>query len=363
MRKLIQIPANKTFEVLVALQSALEGGDAIFVTRPEVNGIAPTEDAPAEVAEETSVVIRSSGSTGTPKLVELSSSALLSSAKATEERIGSGQWLSTLPVNYIAGLMVLVRSISSDIQPVLMNTQVPFTPEAFVRGASLMDEGKRFVSLVPTQLSRIADAVDSDPMVYSSIRKFEAVLIGGQRPDFAVMQKLKAMGVNLITTYGMTETSGGCVYDGEPIGDTQLRISDDLLEVSGSVLANNLPQWFPTNDLARFDSSGKLEVLGRADRVIISGGLKVSLDRVEEISREIPGVSAVAAVGIDDREFGQRVAIGFEGTPEVSDLISTHLVEIIGREAKPKKIRQFRDLPRLENEKLDLVRIQQLMAQ
>lgn len=363
MRKLIQIPANKTFEVLVSLTQALEGGDALFVSGPEINGIAPTEDVPSEVDDNTAVVIKSSGSTGRPKLIELSAEAMLASAKATEEKIGSGQWLVTLPVNYVAGLMVLVRSIKSDRQPVLMNTQVPFTPEAFVRGASLMEEGNRYLSLVPTQLARLSEAVDLDPMVFSSLRKFEAILIGGQRPDFAVMQKLKAMGINLISTYGMTETSGGCVYDGEPIGDTQLRITDDQLEVSGSVLANNLPEWFSTNDLARFDSSGKLEILGRADRVIISGGLKVSLDRVEEISKEIAGVTEIVAVGIEDKEFGERVAIGFEGTPEVSDAISDHLIEIIGREAKPKKIRQFRDLPRLDSQKIDLQRIQQLMAE
>ena len=363
MRKLIQIPANKTFEVLVSLTQALEGGDALFVSGPEINGIAPTEDVPSEVDDNTAVVIKSSGSTGRPKLIELSAEAMLASAKATEEKIGSGQWLVTLPVNYVAGLMVLVRSINADRQPVLMNTQVPFTPEAFVRGASLMEEGNRYLSLVPTQLARLSEAVDLDPMVFSSLRKFEAILIGGQRPDFAVMQKLKAMGINLISTYGMTETSGGCVYDGEPIGDTQLRITDDQLEVSGSVLANNLPEWFSTNDLARFDSSGKLEILGRADRVIISGGLKVSLDRVEEISKEIAGVTEIVAVGIEDKEFGERVAIGFEGTPEVSDAISDHLIEIIGREAKPKKIRQFRDLPRLDSQKIDLQRIQQLMAE
>jgi O-succinylbenzoic acid--CoA ligase len=363
MRKLVQIPANKTFEVLVALTQALDGGDALFVSGPEINGVPPTEDLPAEVDDKTAVVVKSSGSTGHPKLIELSADALFASARATEQQIGTGQWLLTLPVNYVAGLMVLVRSVSADTQPVLMNTQVPFTAEAFVRGASLMDEGNRYLSLVPTQLARLADAIDSDPMVYSSLRKFEGILIGGQRPDFAVMQKLKGMGINLISSYGMTETCGGCVYDGEPIGDTQLRITDGLLEVSGSVLANGLPQWFSTNDLARFDSSNKLEILGRADRVIISGGLKVSLDRVEEISKEIAGVSEIVAVGIDDREFGQRVVIGFEGSPEVSDAISTHLVEIIGREAKPKKIRQFRDLPRLENQKFDLLRIQKLMAE
>ena len=363
MRKLVQIPANKTFEVLVALNAALEGGDALFVSGPEINGIAPKEDIPSEVSDNTAVVIKSSGSTGRPKLIELSAAALLSSAAATEERIGSGQWLLALPANYIAGLMVLVRSIRADRQPILMNTQLPFTAEAFVRGASLMDEGYRFLSLVPTQIARLSEAVDSDPMVYSSLRKFEAILIGGQRADFHVMQKLKAMGINLISTYGMTETCGGCVYDGDPIGDTKLRIKDDLLEVSGSVLANNLPEWFQTNDLGRLSDSGKLEILGRADRVIISGGLKVSLDRVEEISREIAGVQEICAVGIGDKEFGQRVAIGFEGTPEVSDAISSHLVEIIGREAKPKKIRQFRDLPRLDSHKLDLQRIQELMAE
>ena len=363
MKKLIQIPANKTFEVLLALNQALEGGDAVFVGKPEVNGIAEVEDLPKEVSDETAVAVRSSGSTGRPKLIELSNQAMLASAKATEDKIGQGQWLLALPVNYVAGLMVLARSIVSDQQPVLMNAQLPFTPEAFVRGASLMAEGKRFLSVVPTQLARLAEAVDDDPMVFSSLRKFEAILVGGQRSDFAVMQKLKAMGINLISTYGMTETCGGCVYDGEPIGDTKLRINDGLLEVSGSVLANIDSEWLATNDLARFADDGKLEILGRADRVINSGGLKVSLDRVEEISREIAGVVEIAAVAIEDAEFGQRVAIGFEGTPEVSEAISEHLVEIIGREAKPKKIQQFRDLPRLSSQKLDLQKIQSILSE
>ena len=97
MRKLVQIPANKTFEVLVALNAALEGGDALFVSGPEVNGVAPKEEIPAEVSDNTAVVIKSSGSTGRPKLIELSADAMLSSAAATEQRIGSGQWFLSLP--------------------------------------------------------------------------------------------------------------------------------------------------------------------------------------------------------------------------------------------------------------------------
>lgn len=359
MKKLKLVPANDTFGVLLALTNALEGGDALMVTDPEINGERPKWDAPEEVASDVAVVVRSSGSTGFPKDIEISAQALIASAKATEKRVGCGQWLLALPTNYIAGLQVLTRSIICDTQPILLNTQLPFTPEGFVRGASLMQEGHRYTSLVPAQLEKLAAAID-DPMVYSAMRKFEAILIGGQKPNWSVMTQLRSMGINLIATYGMTESSGGCVYDGVALDGVELQVVENQVQLRGTVMANGITDWFETNDLGVI-VDGKLEVLGRADRVVVSGGKKVALERVEQLLSELPGVVSAVAVAVTDPRWGERVAIGFEGTPEVSELISSQLENAIGNHAKPIRIRQFVDLPRLTSGKPDLVRIKQLM--
>lgn len=360
MRDLKLVPANDTFGVLLALTAALEDGPALMVTDPEINGQKPNWSAPQQVAPDVAAVVRSSGSTGIPKDISISASALLASARATERRIGSGQWLLALPTNFIAGLQVLTRSIVGDTQPVLLNTQVPFTAEGFVRGASLMEEGIRFTSLVPAQLHKLEQAID-DPMVYSALRKFEAILVGGQRPNWSTIANLRGMGINLITTYGMTESSGGCVYDGVALEGVEFRVVADQVQLRGKVMAEGISDWFETNDLGVI-TDGKLEVLGRSDRVVISGGKKVSLERVEELVSAMPGISEVVAVSVVDSTWGERVAIGFEGSPEVTELISTQLLQTIGTHAKPIAIRQFLELPRLQSGKPDLQTITELLG-
>lgn len=360
MRDLKLVPANDTFGVLLALTAALENGPALMVTDPEINGQKPNWSAPKQVAAEVAVVVRSSGSTGIPKDISISANALLASARATEQRIGTGQWLLALPTNFIAGLQVLTRSIVSDTQPVILNSQLPFTAEGFVRAASLMQEGPRFTSLVPAQLGKLEQAI-ADPMVYSVLRKFEAILVGGQRPSWSTVANLRGMGINLITSYGMTESSGGCVYDGVALEGVEIRVVDDLVQLRGSVMAVGISDWFETNDLGVI-TDGRLEVLGRSDRVVISGGKKVSLERIEELVSALPGISEVVAVSVTDSTWGERVAIGFEGSPEVTELISSQLMEVIGNHAKPVAIRQFQELPRLQSGKPDLKSISELLG-
>ena len=334
----------------------LDNKTAGFITSPEVHGLMPEVHGLSDQVEDSvGLIVESSGSTGVPKRIELSSTALLASAEASAKRIGSGQWLLALPVNFIGGANVLIRSVVADTQPVIMNTRLPFTAEAFVRGAALMTE-TRYTSLVPAQLAKLAEAAETDAFVFSELRKFETILLGGQRPDWAVVESLRSKGVNIVISYGMTETAGGCVYDGVPLDGVQLSIENGRIAIAGPVLASNLPSPYLTQDLGEL-VDGKLEVLGRADRVIVSGGLKVSLDRVEEAALGLPGVEEVIAQAITT-SWGESVGILYVGSPEVEFSALSDMTIA----ARPAKVIRVNALPRLSSGKPDLQAAAELLA-
>ena len=358
MKPLKIVPANDTFAALNLMLEVIEGEVAGHISEPEVNGqSASVTNIPVQVAEEIGLIMQTSGSTGEPKRVELPCEAIIHSARASMTRLGGpGQWLLALPVNYIAGAMVLARSVLSDTQPVMINTAVPFTADAFVRGASLMEGPCRYTSLVPAQLRRLVEAID-DAFVFSMLSKFDAILVGGQRPDWADVEQLRSRGVNVVVTYGSTETCGGCIYDGEPLEGVDFKLDGGLISISGSTLANDIGEWFETNDLGEV-VDGKLEVIGRADRVIISGGLKVSLERIEQHASEIAGVETAVAVSIES-QWGESVGLVYSGSPEAS---FASLEQSISVAARPAKILRVEKLPMLPSGKPDLVACKQLLS-
>ncbi len=356
MKPLKLVAANDTFGALQATIEMLENKHALFITPPEVNGLMPeVHNLADDVDDSVALIVESSGSTGTPKRIELSANALLASATSSAKALGGqGQWLLTLPINYIAGMNMLVRSVVADTQPVMMNTQLPFTAEGFSRAASMLSGEKRFTSLVPAQLARLAKAIETDSYLMGQLKRFDAILVGGQKPDRDVFARLKDQGVNLVESYGMTETAGGCIYDGYALEGVRWKMHDERISIAGPTLANGLGDWFETNDLG-IDVSGRLEVIGRADRVIVSGGLKVALDIVEEAARALAGVVEAAAVAIDS-EWGHSVGLVYAGSPEVS---FDSLLEI-SRAAKPVKVIHLEKLPSLTSGKPDLIAIANL---
>jgi O-succinylbenzoic acid--CoA ligase len=375
------VAANDTFGALVALGEVLAANQAVFITAPEVNGKMPeTFGLPDEVEPVVGLIVETSGSSGTPKRVTLSREAILASANASQIRLGGpGQWLLALPINFVAGANVLIRSLVADTQPVLMNTSVPFTADAFARSASLMQGSRRYTSLVPTQLSRLAAALDdpfsptgTNDFLLAQLRKFNAILVGGQAPQDEVIQRLRDLGIKIVITYGMTETCGGCVYDGVPLDGVQIDLVGNRIQVSGKVLADEIAdesgaqkvgESFLTSDLGELDEDGKLKVLGRIDRVIVSGGLKISLDRVEELARAVPGVAELAATAIADVEWGQRVGIVYLGSPEVADEIALALANDLGPAGKPIRVVRTDGVPRLPSGKHDLQAIKRLFEE
>jgi O-succinylbenzoic acid--CoA ligase len=290
------------------------------------------------------LIVESSGSTGTPKQIELTGDLLNRNAIASATRLGGhGQWLLALPIGYVAGAMVLVRSLVADLQPVVLNTNVPFTAEGFQRTAGFMSAERRYTSLVPAQLERLASELDNLPGLLQTLKRFDAILIGGQKPKDKTIENLREQGVNLVVTYGMAETGGGVVYDGIPLDGVEVDIQDDGRIVIDGIL---------TNDLGAL-VDGKLSVRGRFDRVINSGGHKLSLESVEAWTLDQRGVADAVAVSVTHEEFGEAF-VCFYTQAEDFPLDTSRATLALGIVAKSGQWRNIEKLPALPNGKPDL---------
>ena len=314
------------------------------------------------VPARTDLILRTSGSTtGTGRLIAMSAAALMASARATHARLGGpGTWLLPLPAHHVAGLQILIRSLIAGTTPVVVDTSRGFSPTRLAdalrsvrvpagaaagaavgtaAGAAVSPtagsaagstDPRLYVSLVPTQLLRVL----RDPAASRALSTADAVLLGGAAADPALLARARGSGITVVTTYGMSETGGGCVYDGRPLDGVALSIRDPDADgigrvlVSGPVLAEGYLQpvdrtpddigeafqdrsgrrVLATSDRGRLRPDGRLEVLGRLDDVIITGGLKVEPRHVEEALTGIDGVAEACVVGLPDEQWGGLVA-------------------------------------------------------
>ncbi|KOX33821.1 AMP-dependent synthetase [Saccharothrix sp. NRRL B-16348] len=335
-----------TFE---ELRAALNGEGGLVTAQP-----GPT--APLRGWETGAVLaVATSGSTGEPKTVLLGADALTTSAELTHARLGGpGTWLLALPTTHIAGIQVLVRSVVAGTEPGVMDLAPGFRAVDFAVASRpvLATPGRHYTALVPTQLARL---VATDGPGLAAARQFDAVLIGGAATPPALLERSRELGVRVVTTYGMSETSGGCVYDGLPLDGVRVRLADGRIEVGGPVLAlgyqgdEPFGEWFRTGDLGRIRPDGTLEVLGRADDVIISGGENVVPTRVERVLAAQPGVREACVVGLADPEWGQVVAAAVvpedPGDPPDADELCAAVGEVVGRFAMPKRVAFVTELP------------------
>jgi o-succinylbenzoate---CoA ligase len=298
-----------------------------------------------------------SGSTGTGRAVLLPAAALRASATATHERLGGpGSWLLALPVSAIAGLQVLCRGILAGTP-----ATVPAPGEPLADAVARMPAGRRYTALVPTQLRRYLDA---EP---AALRAFDAVLVGGAATDAALLGRARAEDVAVVTTYGMTETAGGCVYDGRPLDEVTVRVTGNGIEVAGPTLAlgyrldpaataaSFVDGWFRTRDAGSLDG-GRLTVHGRLDDVVISGGVNVAPAAVEAALREHPDVADAVVFGRPDPEWGQRLVAAVVPAPGSAPSLETlrpWVAERLGGPAAPRVVRLVAAFPLLHTGKPD----------
>lgn len=319
----LPLPAGlAALDALPALEQALTGTAPIHPHAPGEHPSLPEGELPADLA----VAIATSGSTGTPKLSLLTAANLIASAEATAQRLGGhGQWLLALPPHHIAGLQVLLRSIAAGTTPVALDPS-GVTPFALVEATAGMHAERRYTSLVPTLLARLVD----DPLGLEALRRFDAILVGGAATPAALLDRARSEGVRVVTTYGMSETGGGCVYNGQPLQGVAVRTdAAGALEIGGPVVAHGYlgadtgafrseggQRWFRTGDLGSVDDKGRVSVTGRADDLINTGGLKVAPRVVEEaVLAHVPAVTEAVVVGVPDPEWGQAVALAAVTSP------------------------------------------------
>lgn len=361
-------------DVLRAVRAALNGsGPAVGLGMPE----------PAEAPAGTAVVAATSGSTGIPKRVVLSRSALISSAMATSARIGEGAWLLALPAGYVAGLQVLVRALVLGREPALLGGR--FSAPAFTAAAALMASsrgGERipaYTSLVPAQLDTLLDAGGE---AVEALRSFATVLIGGQRLAPALRDRALDAGVAVVRTYGATETCGGCVYDGVPLGGVRARVRDGELQLTGAVIADGYlddpvltdavfrvdadgTRWYRTGDAGEV-VDGVVSVAGRLDNVIVSGGVNVSLDRVEQVVRTVPGLSAAVVIGVSDPRWGEASVVVTDAAdaddPARLEAVRAAVGAAIGAPARPARVVRVDVVPLLASGKPDREALRRMLG-
>lgn len=288
------------------------------------------------------VVIGTSGSSGTAKEVSLTATALISSARASNKFLNAkpGQtWSLLLPLTHIAAVNVIMRAIELGTLPIDLRNFEGEYPKV------------DFTSIVPTQLFR---ALNGDQRLLNHLKSAQAVLVGGAALSPSMRNQAELAGIKVITTYGMTETCGGCVYDGEVLDNVEVDIRNGKVFIRGPILASSISLdagWYETSDLGEIKDE-KLFVIGRADDVIITGGENLSLNSVEaSLSIAFPNVQS-AAFAIEDPQWGQSLHIAVVGSVADEEIV-THLQKDLGLFAKPKGIHHLASLPLLGIGKID----------
>ena len=366
----LPVPSGQTvLGLLPRLAELLDGrGDAVLPVPADdadhAHFLASELSADEPIADDVAVVISTSGTTGKPKGAMLTGQALTASGTATATRLGGpGQWLLALPPHHIAGMQVLLRSIQAGSDPVVLDVSTGFSVPDFVRAVAEMTGSRRYISLVATQLVKaLGDAEASE-----ALASFDAVLLGGGPLPATVAIRAAQARVPVVRTYGMSETCGGCVYDGVALDGVEVRIGPEgRISLGGATVAagyRNIPEhkafaehgWFHTDDFGELDE-GRLRVLGRLDEAISTGGLTVVPQVVEAALGAHPLVAECAVFGVPDDRLGQRVAAAVvpsaAGAPTLEDL-REHVTAALDGAAAPRELHLLDELPRRGIGKLD----------
>ncbi|WP_250150041.1 o-succinylbenzoate--CoA ligase [Mycolicibacter acidiphilus] len=360
--------------MLPALTEALSGHGPALLPIPEHSAPPPELRAGEPIDDDVALVATTSGTTGAPKGALLTATALRASAAATAERLGGpGRWLLALPAHHIAGVQVLVRSVLAGTTPVEMDVSAGFDVDELPSAVAELGSGRRYTSLVATQLGKALGS----PAATAALAGFDAVLLGGGPAPQPVLAAAADAGIRVVRTYGMSETTGGCVYDGVPLTGVGVRIgADDRVALGGPTLASGYrnpvdpdpfaePGWFHTSDIGRVDDAGVLTILGRADDAISTGGLTVLPGPVEAALVTHPAVADCAVFGVADDRLGQRVAVAVVvagATPPTLEALRAHVGAVLEVTAAPRELHLVDALPRRGIGKLDRKALAQRFA-
>jgi o-succinylbenzoate---CoA ligase len=357
--------------MLPTLERVLDGRDSAMVPVPAHDDrqtalLTTALRVGEEIDDDIAVVVTTSGTTGTPKGALLTAAALTASASATHKRLGGpGSWLLALPPYHIAGVQVLVRSVLAGTVPVELDVSAGLDTTELPGAVTRLGAGRRYASLVAAQLAKAL----TDPAATSALAELDAVLIGGGPAPRPILDAAAAAGIAVVRTYGMSETAGGCVYDGVPLEGVRVRVAaDGRIVIGGATLAKGYrnpvdpnpfaePGWFYTEDVGAVDDSGVLTILGRADEAISTGGLTVLPQPVEAALSTHPAVEDCAIFGVADERLGQRVVAAVvvsDGcVAPTLDTLRAHVARTLDDTAAPRELHLVDALPRRGIDKVD----------
>ena len=367
-------PANP-LAIMPALEEALTGQRALLPAPANdparTNLLRNTLEPGSPIDDDIALVVSTSGSTGKPKGAMLSPANLISSADATHQALGGeGQWLLAMPAAYIAGLQVLVRSMVAGVEPAYVDLSRGFNVAEFAaRAEELATTGERtYTALTPMQLAKATSTLKG----IDALRTFSAVLVGGAATNPRLLESANKLRINVVTTYGSSETSGGCVYDGSPIAGARVKIVDGRIHLGGPMVARGYrgfqspdlqDGWFRTSDAGSLIDD-HLTVHGRIDNIIDSGGLKLHPEVLETFLLKVEGVTGACVVGKQDARFGERICAAYTGSATVADIMNAFDdAEDAGEIARwqvPKEIKVVPALPQLGPGKVDRVAVREL---
>ena len=364
-----------------------------FIVRQTLEALRPNDPEFPLESNDIAIVSATSGSTGTPKGVLLSKQALEASATAFGNRFGTNnRWVVSMPAHRIAGIMVLVRSWFHnnpfEIDPSVGGART-FESAAFAATTmravreSAADGRALMVSLVPTQIARL---LESGSVGIEALQSYDLVLSGAAATPQPMLNRMRELGIKVSVSYGMTETCGGCVFDGRPLDGVKVSLGtkDDVepgrVTISGPVTASGyrlrpdldavsfISGQVQTHDVGKLDSSGLLHILGRLDDVVTVGGVNVALSAVESLIRHHPAIEDVAVIDLQDELWGS-IPIAYVVTryhlADASNLISeiqSTIRDQISRAAVPRTVRFVTSLPMLDSGKIDRISLRMQAA-
>ncbi len=356
-------------EAASAVLTVWDRGDAVTVIDPGAPGLAARLDALAPtgvldragehrrpegrpVPRGVGAVVATSGTTGTARAVMLDHTALRASARAVNDALrvdpDRDRWLACLPLSGVAGLAIVARAHAAGT-PLTVHDRFDVDAVAAAAGDATL------VSLVPTTLRRLLDAHPDAP------RRFRRILLGGGSIPERLPADAERAGATLATTYGLTETGGGCVHDGHPLAGVEVRLeaaTDEIL-VRGPVVMRGYRDaaepspwrdgWLATGDVGCWGDTGTLEVVDRIKDLVITGGVNVSPVAVERRLVDVPGIADLAIVGVPDPEWGERVVayVVADGDPPSVEELRRHgdMAGLTPAEL-PREIRVLDEIPR-----------------
>lgn len=306
------------------------------------------------------VIAQTSGSTGEPKIIELPKLLMQKSAGRTIQYFGlnkSSRLLLSLPCRYIAGKMMVVRAIVGQMNLITVD---PTTDFSF-----LQQETFDFGALVPNQVFKLL----GQPGGEEKIQRIKSLLIGGSGISADLEARISRLPNRIVSTYGMTETASHIAIrelSGARKADYYQCLPQISVELNDKgclkIHVPELDEPLQTNDLAELLPGNGFRILGRADSVIISGGIKYTPEVIEKKLEGLMLQRRFVISAIPDEKLGMKLVLVIEGAPFQLELLRKQLTNVLPVYEQPRQFFFLDQFPETTSGKIQRNRIMEIIS-